>query len=467
MRIVKQKSGADERTILIGMITNPAVLGRLSGLWKEGDLEQGLFESKYANLIGKFCISYFKKYDEAPQKNIGSIYRAWAGAKVRDENLVELVESFLESLSEEYDEDRHNTDYVLDVAAKYFEVVALNKLADAIKGDLALGQSEEALEKVTNFNKPELGVDVGFDLFSDPQRIQEAFEEGLDPIIEWPGDLGTFLNPTFTRDSFISFMGPEKRGKTWWLIETAFQALKSRCKVAMFSIGDMSEKQIIRRFAVRMAGRPFRGGSYEKPSGLRWEENDGHRTLEVDYDTIEVESELSWRPVVKAAERMMRGRTSSMFKMSVHSNATMTMSLMHSIIDRWAVQGWVPDVIVVDYADLVEPPYGMEERQGINHNWKYMRRLSQDYHSCFVTATQSDAGSYDSYLLTKRHFTGDKRKLSHVTGMLGINMTFEEKNKQLTRLNWIVNREEDWSEDKTVHVAGCLKVGRPAILSIL
>jgi hypothetical protein len=81
-----------------------------------------------------------------------------------------------------------------------------------------------------------------------------------------------------------------------------------------------------------------------------------------------------------------------------------------------------------------------------------------------VTATQADAASYERQVMTKSNFSEDKRKLAHVTGMIGLNQTKEEQEKGIMRLNWIVRREAEFSEFACLNVAGCLALGRPYVL---
>jgi replicative DNA helicase len=128
--------------------------------------------------------------------------------------------------------------------------------------------------------------------------------------------------------------------------------------------------------------------------------------------------------------------------------------------------GWVPDIVVIDYADILAPPAGVaDNREQINHAWKQMRSLSQEFHCLVVTATQSDAASYNQWILNRRNFTDDKRKLAHVTSMLGINQTEEEKEFGIFRYNFIASREQKYKETKCVYLASCLSIANIAVRS--
>jgi hypothetical protein len=124
-------------------------------------------------------------------------------------------------------------------------------------------------------------------------------------------------------------------------------------------------------------------------------------------------------------------------------------------------------VIVIDYADILANPPGFNEsRDATNATWKHLRRLSQERHCLVVTATQADAASYRAETIDASNFSEDKRKLSHVTGMVGINSTPEEKENSMQRLNWVVLRESEFNVTRCVHVASCIDIGNPAVKSI-
>ena len=64
-------------------------------------------------------------------------------------------------------------------------------------------------------------------------------------------------------------------------------------------------------------------------------------------------------------------------------------------------------------------------------------------HALVITATQSDADSYDTDLLKLSNFSEDKRKYSHVTAMFGLNQDKDGREKKLgvLRLNELVIRK--------------------------
>jgi replicative DNA helicase len=460
-----KRDGSEERRILIGMIVDKQVLGQVSSKW-----ETGLFKSSWSNLIGDWCCDYFNEYEDAPKQEIESLFESWASGNV-DEDTSGLVERFLSDLSDEYEElsNSSNSAYIVDLAAKHFNKVKLKKLASSITGDITGGELDKALKRVNDYGQIEIGVGSGIDPLNDTEAIQAAFEEQQEPLVTYPSALGDFFSGALQRDAFIAFMGAEKRGKTWWLLDVAWRAMCQRRKVALFEVGDMSQNQIMRRLMTRAARQPLRKQEYQYPIAM--EKEHGAPMAAVNLETRKTDKDMGWQTAWKACQKVVKSKIKSketMLKLSCHPNSTLNVSGIRSILQGWERGGWVPDVIVIDYADILAPPLGSgnaDTRDQINATWKQLRALSQSHHCLVVTATQADANSYNANTIGRSNFSEDKRKFAHVTGMVGLNANSDEKEFGIMRLNWIVLRESAFTETHCVHVAGCLAVGNPAVRS--
>lgn len=461
----QKASGSKERRILIGMIVSQPVLARIAPKWDK----EGMFGSQWANVVGQWCVDYLTSYNKAPGKNITSLFEAWA-EESSDKDTVALVERFLQSLSGEYAalKKEVNADHVIDMAGEHFNKVRLERHKDALEGFLEDGKTQKALDLYQKFKPVEMGVGQWVDVLRDGAAMDRAFEDKKEPLIVYPDGLGEFFGDALERDGFIAFTGPEKRGKTWWLLDVAWRAMLQRRKVAFFEVGDLSQSQIMRRFGVRAAKRPLKATKADKPVKVP-------RRLEVTADGVDLDfEEKAWKGELtpkeaKAACLKVINRTKtndSLLRLSVHPNTSISVAGVESYIRQWDREGWSPDVIVIDYADILAPVNGTaESRDQINMTWKLLRRMSQDYHCLVVTATQTDAASYDAGTIGKKNFSEDKRKHAHVTGMVGINQTDQEKEKQLQRLNWVDLREGEYTEKRCVTVAGCLAIAQPAMRS--
>ncbi len=464
MKITK-RTDSTERQILTGMIVDKVVLGRIVAKWQEG-----MFRSRWSNIVAGWCVRYFEKYKKAPKAKIEPLFEHWA-SRTKDKSVINLVEGFIASLSEEYKTSAKelNSDYVIDLAGHYFNKVRVERLIDEIQNDIDNNKVEAAHEKVTSFSKVEMGVGEGVDIFKDQQAVIDAFsKDDREVLIEYPGALGEFFGRELSRDALIAFVGPDKVGKSFWLQDVAFRALLLRHRVAYFEAGDNSKNQVIRRFMSRASHRAIWADKRVKiPISIRRKKKTPFAIVRVKKRRFK--KNLSAKVSLRACRVFMEHQVKtkkSLFKLSCHDNDTLNIKTIQSILQDWERTGWVPDVVIIDYADIMDMTYyNLEGRDRINKTWKQLRSLSQKYHCLVATASQTDTDAYTTKVIRKKNFSDDKRKLAHVTGMVGLNVTDDEKDMGITRLNWVVLRGTKYSEYRCVHVAGCLGIGNPAIKS--
>ena len=471
---IKKAGGKLERRILSAMITDKTVLAAVAAKW-----EDGLFgaENKWANLIAKWCIKYYRGYEEAPREHIETMFNKWA-KKTKQKETATMVESFLSYMSGEYEEaPETNSKFLIDLAGELFNGAKMEDLTEQVNDLLDEGRQDEAYKTLQKHKHLELGVGAGIDLFFDKANMDDMFAEKDEVLLRYPSALGEFFSDACTRAAFIAFMGPEKRGKSWWLLDAAFRAsILQRKRVAFFEAGDNSERQVTRRFYIRAAKHPRKAcDDVAWPTGITFPESDGDdesgedRIATVDFDYVDFKKDLTPKIADKARKKVFKKMRSKnpYLKLSCHPNSSLSLFTVESILQTWSDQlEWVPDVIVIDYADILDMTcYGVEGRDRINETWKHLRRLSQKFDCLVITATQADASSYTQDTINRTNFSDDKRKIAHVTGMVGLNQTDAEKDLGIYRLNWLALRESKYTEQHCVHVASCLELGNPAVRS--
>lgn len=498
---IKKVSAEVERKILIGMIVSDSFLKSIIPIFHSE------LVSEYSKIIARWCIDYFEKYGKAPNKVIQDIYFKNLKNKRIDPDRMELIEKFLSGLSTEYENsDKFNTEYALDQALEYFKKKSLQKLSDDLKLLTDNDDLSQASEIVNNYNN----VCVTYQKYCDPfaeedYKTIKIFEEGYKPLFVYSGAIGEMLNSLLTRDSFVSLMGPEKRSKSWWIMDMCIKANLQRNNVVLFQAGDMSEDQMKRRIFTSTTGKNYRekycgrvkipildcvynqddscklkertcnfGVLLEEGKTIPFEEvpeyipcsvcrgKEGKKWKGAHWYKFSNISQLTPETVIKNKKKMLSIRKGKEFRISTHPNNTLSVKNIRAILDDWEIfGGFVPDVIAIDYADILAPETKRDTRDQINETWKSLRSLSQERHCLVVTATQSDADSYEKESLTMKNFSEDKRKLSHVTAMIALNQTPEEKDNRIMRLGNVAIRDESFSVTEQVVVLQCLEKGRP------
>lgn len=512
-----------ERKIIMAMITSKDFLQQIRPAWSAR-----LMQSALSKRISKWCVDYFDRHQEAPNRNIETIFLT----KIKEDRLPpelvdEIENDILPDLSEEYVNSPPNIPYLIEQTRKYLRERSLSEYARTIQTLLDQGESLEA-EKLAFEYKP-IAIELGdaVDLSSNValEKIEQAFSSEREPLISFPGALGEFWNSQLVRGAFVGLMAPEKRGKTFWLMELAMRAARQGKSVAFFQAGDMTEGQQLRRICIYRAGKsdqekycgkilvPVKDCIHnqmddcdrterECDHGIwnvqesaamgkslrykitqeelieRWKQNPEYKAC---YNCNEFKSRKWGTPWlkeiyikspldVKEAQKSIEDffiKKKRRFRLSSHVNNTLSIREMRTLLDIWQRQDdFIPDVILVDYADLLMEP-GKEFRHAQNEIWKGLRGLSQERHCLVVTATQADANSYERDRLSLRNFSEDKRKYGHVTAMYGLNQDHEGREKKLgvMRINELVVREGFFDAGREVHILQNLQIGRPFLTS--
>lgn len=462
-----------ERQFLVAMITTTPFLAAVAP-----GLEPDLFAARYVATVSRWCAEYFTAYGEAPGRNIEPLYHAWVENDKPEPSDADAVSDFLESLSQSYEGDATiNVPHLLDEMSTYVTLRRVQRLNDNLSAHLMRGEKEEAVRAITEFRETSLNERTGYNPARGRDHLRRAYAEPAESLLRFSGDAGVFFDPAFTRDSLIGIQGPQKRGKTWWCLEFVYRALRAHRKVCLFEVGDLSESQITKRMAVRMAGIPMRrsqcaGVMIPTEITLVDDPEGKGRVAEVQYRSQKWEDPLDEQSAYVGQKKFCRrhkiSKVGDQVMFSVHPNSSINVVGIDAILSKWEYErDFRPDVCVIDYADILAPENPREEpRQRVNDTWKALRRLSQERHMCVIAPTQANAASYKTETQSMSNFSEDNRKLSHVTGMLALNQTAGEKEKGVMRLNWIVLRESEFHTSQCLYVAQCLALGQALVKAV-
>jgi len=504
-----------ERNIIIGLITNTAYLQQIKEEWNPLYLE-----SQIAKILSNWTWEYFDKHGKAPMRNIETILlKKLKRKKIKKELAEEIETEILQDLNEQYENQNNDLDVLLSDTREYFTERQLELHMEEVQSALDKGEIQKAKQLQEAFTFTTGGNNEGIDL-ADPStdaKIEEAFDSNNQIVIKFSGALGKFWNDELTKGSFVSILAPEKRGKTFLLLEFMMEAYLQGKKVAFFQAGDMTEGQQLIRTSIYLTQKSnkekFCGKQYIPVQDCIKNQTDTcNRKIRAcdfgPFDTKtenEIRKEITYEELVDAkisnprykncyncinwqnlpwgavwldefdngtnpltANEAKNARrkffiTNNQIKLSTHANGDLSINKMNSILDLWKLQGFEPELILADYADLIVANSMDEFRHKIDSVWRGLRGMSQKRNALLVSPTQADADSYTKELLKLNNFSEDKRKLSHVTAMYGLNQSPDGREKKLgvLRINKIVVREDSFHQTDQVHVLQKLQIGRP------
>jgi len=506
-----------ERRIITGIIVSTEYIQQIQNIW-----DTQLLESSTARMLAGWVFEYYAKYKKAPQKEIENIYYQKLRESKISKSIAEEIETeILPSLSDEYEENGINLNYLIDQTHTYLCEKHLEKHSQEIQSLVESGELIEA-EKLASEYKAlakESGVDLNLDGGTVLLRIEKAFAQASSPVVRYPRQLGEFWNSQFVKSRLVALMGIEKRGKTWWLMDIAMRAARQRVKVAFFQAGDMTEDEQLIRISIHLTKKsnldkyngkmfqPVRDCVYNQLGTCEKEVREcdfgvfeGRTEKEVRQEITMEELKQAYKenPDYKACtncrvykykhvgaawiEEVNAGnpltveeakeavdkffiQSKRRFKLSSHANDTLSIKEINALLDIWERQeDFVPGLIVIDYADLLIPDNDrIEFRHQQNKIWKGLRRLSQIKDCLVLTATQADAEGYSKNRLGMKNFSEDKRKLAHASAIFGLNQDTKDREKEIgvMRINEIVIREGAFSNKNEVYVLQNLARGRP------
>lgn len=418
-------------------------------------LNPNFLEIVYVRTIAIWIKDYFQKFKESPKKNIIKLYRAHV-EELKDEDLQNNILTFIEKLDRDYDKIKvSNEDFAIQNAIKYLRKRSLKNFSEDIDSYIEAGEIERAERCVTKFRKVEIASGEGVSILDDFDIVTEAFTEEQDKLFSMPGDFGKLMGD-FHREDFVAFLAPMKVGKTFNLIDVGIEGLKNNLKIAMWSL-EMSRANMIKRVWKALSGQCTEDMEIEIPYFV--EDGDKWR-IEKKVVKKQASSILEVQKKQKSLKRLFRGGS---FRIYAEPAYSLTVEGLENRLDDLAYEGFYPDVIIIDYADIMSPSEKGEYRQQIDGIWKRLRALAQKRKAVVFTASQTNRGAL-SREVEAEDVAEDVRKLAHVTSMVSISKTKWCKQNNVAIYSQMAVREGQ-PETRKVIATQCLALGRPVIES--
>ena len=455
---IDQVDGADERIAVTAICLNTEVLRSVAS-----GLHTNPFSAKWSNLIAQWCLKHFEQFGEAPGGAIlTSIYAEWA--RSADDATKSLVGSFLSSLRPL----SLNTEYCVDAIERIATRNAVKQLCDRATAALSNGRLQAATDAIAQFKSPTLAQACDYiEPLSDLESVTDAFRKTkYESIIKFRAGspMQRWIGPTLHRDALVTFVGPDKSGKSSHLAAFCQMAVVQGLRTAFFNLGDLSQEQYLKRWSTAFVNRPGFPGEFKIPTAIKYADKE----LEVTFDSrfathgyTEEEARDAWTAVAARGEaNRLRVITKPARSLSVEE--------IDNKLDGWAQKGWLPDVVGIDYAGLLYRKGGVETHEAIDHNWAQLRAISSKYKILVLTAEQVKASGYTKQWLGKEDFAGSKGINAHCNAIIGINMSELERAQQVARFNYIALREAEYLTQlpsRYIAVAGCPIVGRFHLVS--
>ena len=438
----------NERDILYGMITSEKFCREIAPI-----IEPRLLEIDYARIVAGWVKEYYEQYKTCPQKDMSKLYRAH-GDEINDEALKDNILAFLNNLDKDYEAIKSfNDEYALQQSILYLKRQSLKNLVADVDAFLTAGNVTKAENAITKYNTIEKSTGEAVSLFHNAEAIVDSYSDEKGILFTLPGAYGAVVGKIH-REDFISFLAPMKRGKSFALVDVGVNAVQQGLKVLFVSL-EMSEADMIKRFWTSLTGQ------------LTEDRNDIEYSYFADCGgKYSIENKTITRKAVsmsdvdkkqKQFKRMFRGGDVRVLAVPAYSLSTEGLDIK---IERLIQQEeYVPDVVIIDYADIMLPSDKTNEyRHQLDGIWKRLRALAQKRKCVVFTASQSNRDGI-SKDLSLESTSEDIRKVAHVTSMVSINQTNKERQLGIVRFKQLAVREGEMEFRQAV-CTQCLSIGR-------
>src|SRR5574343_53668 len=487
-----------ERQLVTSMIVSDQCLKVIAAVYKPQYMV-----AKFTRTVAEWCLRYYEQYSKAPKGDIQHIYEAKRQNGL-DVSEADLISGFLMNISREYEgRDTYNDLYFSNQAVEYFKIRGLTLLSDELRRWLDAGNPAQAHAALSKFQLPSSLASPGCEPFTDLDGCRLAFESLEEPLFEVPGAFGELLE-SISRGSLVGLSALYKTGKSWLLDVIGLYAWYSRLNVALFDLemGEMKRKRRLLQSITGLPLKPPKDGKLTVPVWDCWKnqirdssrrerqnqlaiKDEKGKILNYDflssYRPCNVEGcpgyktetwygsstyELgSWRKSWRKAQQLVEDARGARFKLQFLPARNSTMEDLESHLDIWeSIEGFVPDVIIIDYPALLRVKGNLNSREKVDETWSALRGLSQKRNCYLLAATQ--AGGKDVMRkrdsgrdLGQEDVAEDSRIIGHVEAMLKIDQTEDEAEIGVARISKSAERHDSYRIRKQVVLLQVLSAG--------
>ena len=397
-------------------------------------VEPELFESAVYRNVADAAITYYRKYKKAAAEHLPDLLEEHLSGKKASAKLYADLLNDLYSLKDDI-----NSKYVLDQLQAFVRQQSIRRSIILAADEMQQGRLDKAehillegvKKRITVF-EPGLTVGSAIESTSLYDPTLDLIQTGLpaldrDGICPAPGELYTVL-------------GLANRGKTWWLQSIGKFAALQRKKVLHVTL-EMSEEKTARRYVQSFFAMTRRPEKFKVPqiqvdksgrfTGLRFK-NERKRPSLMD----------------RGARKKLTNRSKTFGKkfqrilVKQFPTGQLTIDGLYAYIEMLELEeGFSPDIIILDYADLMKID-SANMRLDTSQIYKDLRGLAVDRRVAVVTASQSNRAGEDSKILTMKNFAEDYSKAGTSDNIVSYNQTKEEKDLGLARLFVVKARDE-------------------------
>lgn len=246
-------------------------------------------------------------------------------------------------------------------------------------------------------------------MFFEAGEVENRFQRRTDPLQHLGhiamniGGLDRYLEGGIKANTLTTLIGASGFGKSMGLIHAAKQAVIQGYKVLYVTL-EMTREDVEDRFDASLTGL--------QTNYLRDHAGEAYRLLTEQW-----------------------GQYGSSLRIIEYPELSLSVEQLDAILNRLHKEfNFKADMVVVDYADLLAPPKGLEKRHALGFIYVYLHRIAKVHKCRVITASQTNRSGISRAIVTMTDLAEDISKAWSSDYIFTICQTPEEQNANQARL---------------------------------
>ena len=402
------------------------------------------FDNEFAKIVLTWIIEYYTKFKVSPKDDIVSLYRTHHD-EIQDESVRDLVAVFIQNLADS-DININNEDYLLDKSKDFLDKKALQSYTESINACLETNDMDKARKIQTSFKRisPKETNEVSLFSKSDKKIIQESLDKVDEELMVLPDEMNK-MTGKLHRGDFMAILAPPKKGKSWFMLYLAVEAVRQGLNVIFVSM-EMSREEVVQRLWKMMFGSKsgiVPAGNYETVRFVNDTLNPGKYKSEFFDVRVRPDSGKSVDSLQKSFT-MQNQHKGDIRVIAYPTFGASAEEITDRIEEIASEENFVADVVIIDYADITKPiGGGSEVRNQLDLIWKHLRGFASKFHCLMISASQTNRTAWNSAKVGGESIGEDFRKIAHVCSMISMEQTPKMKKEHIMRVRNIAVRNDE------------------------
>ena len=354
------------------------------------------FDSESNEWILRVVLSYFDTYEKSPTLDVFKIESDKIDRDVLKLSVIDNLKQVWNGIQSE------DLDFVKEQTLQFCKN---QEVKNAILESVSLleqGKYDLIKSKIDEAMKAGQDTEIGHEY---KIHIQDRYESTVRNVVPtgWPA-INELVDGGFGKGELIIFAAPPGIGKSWALINVGMAAVKAGKTVAHYTL-ELNDGYVGQRYDSVLTGIPVPNLKYN----------------------------------IEEVERQVKNLPGELI-IKYWPTKTASVNAVRASLDKLILRGKKPDVIIIDYADLIKGNARKERHEELEEIVESLRGLGGVYECPVFTASQINRSGADDDIITGTKIAGSFSKLMTADFVVSLSRKIEDKLAGTGRWHVIKNR---------------------------